>query len=104
MTADPLTDLLAAYGIAGTAYNGLPAAIRREVLAPIRGLIPDPPIPLYDGKNFNGFKLGPEHRTVGSHRAWCYDASEWCYPKAPCSACEEPITPQDLRDLLDGAG
>jgi hypothetical protein len=21
-----------------------------------------------------------EHRTVGAHRAWCYDCSEWCYP------------------------
>lgn len=29
-----------------------------------------------------------EHRTVGEHRAWCYDDGEWCYPKAPCRGCE----------------
>lgn len=28
-----------------------------------------------------------EHRTVGPHRAWCYDCSEWCYPGAPCRRC-----------------
>lgn len=21
-----------------------------------------------------------EHRTVGTHRAWCYQCTEWCYP------------------------
>lgn len=29
-----------------------------------------------------------EHRTVGSHRAWCFDCSEWCYPRIPCKGCE----------------
>lgn len=29
-----------------------------------------------------------EHRTVGDHRAWCYDCSEWCYPTIPCIRCE----------------
>jgi hypothetical protein len=29
-----------------------------------------------------------EHRTVGSHRAWCFDCSEWCYPRIPCRGCE----------------
>lgn len=29
-----------------------------------------------------------EHRTVGEHRAWCYDCSEWCYPSSPCARCE----------------
>lgn len=29
-----------------------------------------------------------EHRTVGTHRAWCFDCGEWCYPKAPCVRCE----------------
>lgn len=32
-----------------------------------------------------------EHRTVGSHRAWCYDCSEWCYPDVPCVRCERPM-------------
>jgi len=29
-----------------------------------------------------------EHRTVGPHRAWCYDCGEWCYPNSPCVRCE----------------
>ncbi len=29
-----------------------------------------------------------EHRTVGPHRAWCFDCSEWCYPSTPCVRCE----------------
>jgi hypothetical protein len=39
---------------------------------------------------FSGFEPREcgEHRTVGEHRAWCYDCSEWCYPKAPCIRCE----------------
>jgi hypothetical protein len=28
-----------------------------------------------------------EHRTVGSHRAWCHDCQEWCYPATPCVRC-----------------
>jgi hypothetical protein len=30
-----------------------------------------------------------EHRTVGDHRAWCFDCSEWCYPggEDACSGC-----------------
>lgn len=27
---------------------------------------------------------GCEHRTVGPHRAWCFECTEWCYPAAPC--------------------
>lgn len=40
--------------------------------------------------NFGGFLPNEcgEHRTVGSHRAWCYGDSEWCYPKIPCRGCE----------------
>jgi hypothetical protein len=31
-----------------------------------------------------------EHRTVGPHRAWCYDCGEWCYPdpEMACARCE----------------
>lgn len=31
-----------------------------------------------------------EHRTVGPHRAWCYDCHEWCYPatEQACKGCE----------------
>jgi hypothetical protein len=28
-----------------------------------------------------------EHRTVGSHRAWCFDCTEWCYPGEGCKGC-----------------
>lgn len=41
-----------------------------------------------------------EHRTVGEHRAWCFDCSEWCYPKAPCIRCE--IVP--LRAFAEAHG
>ena len=30
---------------------------------------------------------GNEHRTVGPHRAWCYDDHEWCYPDDWCDCC-----------------
>ncbi len=25
-----------------------------------------------------------EHRSVGDHRAWCFNCAEWCYPNSPC--------------------
>jgi hypothetical protein len=31
-----------------------------------------------------------EHRTVGPHRAWCYDCREWCYPADGCIRCKHP--------------
>lgn len=31
-----------------------------------------------------------DHRTVGPHRAWCYDCCEWCYPEGACRGCELP--------------
>lgn len=34
---------------------------------------------------------GCEHRTVGSHRAWCLTCGEWCYPNIPCVRCERAI-------------
>lgn len=39
--------------------------------------------------SFYGFQSRDcgEHRTVGPHRAWCFDCSEWCYPNAPCRRC-----------------
>lgn len=38
---------------------------------------------------FYGFQARDcgEHRTVGPHRAWCFDCSEWCYPDGPCQRC-----------------
>lgn len=39
--------------------------------------------------SFYGFQARDcgEHRTVGPHRAWCFDCSEWCYPNASCRRC-----------------
>jgi hypothetical protein len=43
-----------------------------------------------DAGRFQGHEPneGCEHRTVGSHRAWCLDCTEWCYPRNPCLRCE----------------
>lgn len=49
--------------------------------------------------NFEGFmdRDCGEHRTVGSHRAWCYECTEWCYPDAPCKGCEIPMLKAELQ-------
>lgn len=54
--------------------------------------------------SFYGFQSRDcgEHRTVGPHRAWCYDCSEWCYPKAPCVRCHG--VSDVLRALAVGLG
>jgi hypothetical protein len=49
--------------------------------------------PIFDDKGrFQGHEPneGCEHRTVGSHRAWCYNCNEWCYPdpEMACVRCE----------------
>lgn len=31
------------------------------------------------------------HRTVGAHRAWCFDCAEWCSPLVPCVRCERTL-------------
>ena len=40
-----------------------------------------------------------EHRTVGPHRAWCYQCTMWCYPdpEMACHGCELPM----LREVVD---
>lgn len=72
-----------------------------EQVAKIKALLVNL-VPKYDasnGNSFEGFENGPEHRTVGTHRAWCYEASEWCSPDAACSACD-PIDAFDIRQVL----
>ena len=52
--------------------------------------------------NFEGLpaRTCGEHRTVGPHRAWCYDCREWCYPRLPCGGCAEyATTAPDLSDI-----
>lgn len=41
-----------------------------------------------------------EHRTVGSHRAWCFDCHEWCYPNVDmaCRGCELPHLRRELAE------
>lgn len=54
--------------------------------------------------SFYGFQSRDcgEHRTVGPHRAWCYDCSEWCYPNEPCRRCHG--VSEVLRILARGYG
>lgn len=61
-----------------------------------RGCLPVP-------ENFEGFadRECGEHRTVGSHRAWCHACSEWCYPDSPCKGCELPILRAKIESLTD---
>lgn len=44
-----------------------------------------------DAENFEGHEPREcgEHRTVGPHRAWCFECQEWCYPRveAGCKGC-----------------
>jgi len=51
-----------------------------------------PELPYY----FEGYEPREcgEHRTVGAHRAWCFDDSEWCYSHdqdAGCKGCRIPF-------------
>jgi hypothetical protein len=53
----------------------------------------EPAQPIYTaGGNFNGHRPRAcgEHRTVGPHRAWCYQCGEWCYPNDGCIRCRYP--------------
>ena len=42
-----------------------------------------------------------EHRTVGAHRAWCFQCSEWCYPEVPCKGCELPKLRAKLKEAVE---
>lgn len=44
-----------------------------------------------------------EHRTVGSHRAWCHDCREWCYPDEPCVRCVARPDAATLREQIAAA-
>lgn len=52
---------------------------------------------------FEGRNCG-DHRTVGSHRAWCFDCTMWCYPSNPCNGCEVPSLETDVQNLEDILG
>ena len=43
-----------------------------------------------------------EHRTVGSHRAWCFDCTAWCYPEEGCPGCQVPQLLARISSLEEG--
>lgn len=47
-----------------------------------------------------------EHRSVGAHRAYCYDCHMWCYPRieAACHGCRNPVIEKLLDDMADVLG
>lgn len=60
------------------------------------------------GGNFLGFadRDCGEHRTVGEHRAWCFDCHEWCSATSPCVRCEiaplRKVLREAAEDMKDG--
>jgi hypothetical protein len=66
---------------------------------PARGLVRElaARLPEREAPNFEGHpgRECGEHRTVGPHRAFCFDCSEWCYPSSPCARCELPALPPE---------
>jgi hypothetical protein len=42
-----------------------------------------------------------EHRTVGDYRAWCFDCSQWCYPRpdGACNGCRVPMLEAEIKAL-----
>lgn len=66
-----------------------------ELVGPLRVAIVnfEVPEPIFDDEGrFHGHEPRGcrDHRTVGPHRAWCHDCTEWCYPSAPCIRCSFP--------------
>lgn len=53
--------------------------------------------------NFDGFtgRGCGDHRTVGPHRAWCFDCGEWCSPDMPCEGCEAVAQVQQLSERAE---
>lgn len=61
-----------------------------RILAEQKALPEQPPGPLPNWEGRTPRRCG-EHRTAGSHRAWCHDCGEWCYPRedAMCLGCAD---------------
>ena len=51
----------------------------------------------FEGDFYTGYEPREcgDHRSTGS-RAWCFECSEWCYPRIPCKGCEI----EGLRDRV----
>ena len=48
--------------------------------------------------DWEGVPGAPEHRTVGSHRAWCFNDGEWCYPESElmCPCCHGVLGHEEM--------
>lgn len=80
-----------AYGMLCDLLPSLRTSRYMEVLAWLKELKDFVQAPVFDEHGcFVGHEPREcgEHRTVGDHRAWCHDCSEWCYPRIPCNGCE----------------
>ena len=55
-----------------------------------------------DAPNWEGLPSSSEHRTVGPHRAWCFQDSEWCYPDSLCPCCDQVRLPERWQGLNVG--
>lgn len=58
----------------------------------------------FENGKFVGHRPGTcTHYSYGSHRAWCPDCTESCYPHGPCIRCERAIKAEkgvmDLPEL-----
>lgn len=55
-------------------------------------MTPPHPTAQFTNGNFEGHEGRDcnDHRTVGPHRAWCYECTQWCYPRIDqaCRGCE----------------
>jgi hypothetical protein len=50
-----------------------------------------------DARYLGGPSEQCEHRTVGSHRAWCLTCGEWCHPNGLCVRCERATNTKARR-------
>lgn len=54
--------------------------------------------------HWEGVKGAADHRTVGSHRAWCLREGEWCYPDSLCRCCLERSEDYVICPNCEGEG
>jgi len=52
-------------------------------------------------QNWEGVPNTSEHRTAGG-RAWCFNDSEWCYPKSLCQCCDVTRVPDQWKGMYAG--
>jgi len=59
----------------------------------VAGHLPQSELP-----DWEGVPGALEHRTVGSHRAWCFNDGEWCYPESElmCPCCHGVLGHEEM--------